>query len=214
MILGISSSGRSNGVTAKAVKKILEATGEEYEYISLAGKNIRGCTGCLGCALDNLCKVKDDWNEIGEKMKKSDAIVFGGTNYYGALNSLGQATLERTFSFRHMERFKLAGKLGVIVSCGYDPKNNPVADYIKRLMTSNMMPIIGTVETSGYSQCYTCPPNKDCLIGNVFKDHGFIDVLEKKHFPKHFDEQEEANIEAIKTGKILGSILKARSKNK
>ena len=32
MILGISASGRSNGVTSEAVKAVLEATGLEYEY--------------------------------------------------------------------------------------------------------------------------------------------------------------------------------------
>ncbi|WP_242835897.1 hypothetical protein [Clostridium sp. DL-VIII] len=54
MILGISS-GRKNGVTSEAIKAILEATGLEYEYISLAGKRISGCIGCTLCASDNKC---------------------------------------------------------------------------------------------------------------------------------------------------------------
>ncbi|PKM89343.1 MAG: flavodoxin family protein, partial [Firmicutes bacterium HGW-Firmicutes-12] len=77
MILGISASGRTNGITSETVKAILEATGSEYEFISLAGKQISGCIGCTKCASDNKCKLKDDWLEIAEKMLAADAIVFG-----------------------------------------------------------------------------------------------------------------------------------------
>jgi multimeric flavodoxin WrbA len=213
MVLGISSSGRENGMTSQAVKKVLDSTGQEYEYISLSGKAIRGCTGCLGCARDNICKVKDDWNLIGQKMKDADAIVFGGTNYFNMLNALGQATLERTFSFRHMERFLLAGKLGVIVSCGYKPQNNPVKNTIKMFMESAKMSVIGSVEVGGYSQCYSCGPGIECAVGNIVKDHGFISEVLEEHLPKDFNQQEEAKLEAYKAGKILGSILRARSQS-
>ncbi|MCQ2027243.1 flavodoxin family protein, partial [Clostridium butyricum] len=120
MILGISASGRKDGVTSKIVKAILEAAGPENEYISLAGKRINGCIGCTLCASDNKCKVQDDWNAIGEKMLEADAIVFGAPNYFGRMNALGHACWERTFSFRHREVFSLAGKLGVIVSVEYE----------------------------------------------------------------------------------------------
>ena len=60
MILGISASGRQavrdesgrllKGVNDHMVKYVLEKTGEEYEYVSLAGKKISGCQACLACA--------------------------------------------------------------------------------------------------------------------------------------------------------------------
>ena len=40
MILGISGSGRANGTTSDVVNYILEESGQEYEYVSLAGKKI------------------------------------------------------------------------------------------------------------------------------------------------------------------------------
>lgn len=43
MILGISASGRKDGITSQAVKAVLEASGMEHEYVSLAGKKISGC---------------------------------------------------------------------------------------------------------------------------------------------------------------------------
>ncbi|HZK85611.1 MAG TPA: hypothetical protein VFC58_13280 [Desulfosporosinus sp.] len=50
------------------------ATGLEYEYSSLAGKRINGCTGCTLCAGDKKCKQQDNWNEIGRKMMQADAV--------------------------------------------------------------------------------------------------------------------------------------------
>jgi hypothetical protein len=74
VILGISTSGRVvkrdntgsllGGVTEDLVKFILKNTGEPSEYVSLSGKQILGCQGCLRCASDNICKQKDDWAEI------------------------------------------------------------------------------------------------------------------------------------------------------
>lgn len=70
MILAISASGRKNRIINQTVAAIAAESGQEYEVISLAGKRINGCIGCTRCASDNICKVKDDWNEIGEKIEK------------------------------------------------------------------------------------------------------------------------------------------------
>lgn len=97
MILGASASGRESGITSEAVKAVLEATGEEYEYVSLAGLRIGGCIGCTQCAADNRCKVRDDWIGIGEEMLAAEEIVFGAPTWFGTINSLAHACLEPTF---------------------------------------------------------------------------------------------------------------------
>lgn len=210
MILGISASGRPKGVISEAVKAILTATGGEYEYISLSNKNIRGCIGCTKCASDNRCKVRDDWQEIEEKMLKADAIVFGAPNYYNSINAIGHACLERTFCFRHREMYNLAGKLGVVVSSGYDKANNAVSSFIEKMMLSNKMSVVANVSCSGYSQCYTCGYGHDCANGRVVSDHGFIEEITESHLPEHFNCQKDAQLEVYKAGKILGSILSNR----
>lgn len=209
MILGISASGRKDGVTGEAVKAILKATGLPYEYISLAGKKVGGCIGCTLCASDNTCKVKDDWNEIGEKMKKADAIVFGAPNYFGRMNALGHACWERTFSFRHREIFDLAGKLGVIVSTDYEG-NNAVKPEIEKFMLSNKMAVVEALQVNGYSQCYTCGYGQNCGVGNVVRKHGFLEEINPELLPPRFSEQPDSVFHANRIGKIFGSMLKNR----
>lgn len=94
------------GATEELIKYVLEKTGEPHEFISLSEKNIQPCRGCVCCAGDNRCVIEDDWAEIRDKMYEADAVVFGAPNYYGSINSLGHAFLERTFSLRHTERPK------------------------------------------------------------------------------------------------------------
>jgi len=207
MILGISASGRKDGVTSETVKAILEATGVEYEYISLAGKSISGCSGCTLCAADNKCKLNDDWNAIGEKMLQADAIVFGAPNYFNRMNALGHACWERTFSFRHREIFNLAGKLGVIVSVEYEG-NNFVKPQIEDFMIRNKMAVVDSVSSGAYGQCYTCGYGHDCGVGNVVRVHGFLEKIKAEQLPPHFKDQEEAKYQSNKVGKVLGSILK------
>ena len=209
MILGISASGRRDGVTGEAVKAVLEASGLEYDFVSLAGKRIGGCIGCTRCAADNTCKVQDDWNEIGDKMLRADAIVFGAPNYFGRMNALGHAFWERTFCFRHREVFSLAGKLGVIVGIEYEGHNKVKPD-IEDFMLRNKMVVVESVSAKGYSQCFTCGYGQDCSVGNVVRIHGFIEKIEDKHLPPHFNHQEEAKLQTYKAGKILGSILGGR----
>ncbi len=210
-ILGISGSGRPDGITSEVVKEILHASGLEYEYISLSGKRINGCLGCLMCVEDNICKQQDDWNEIGRKMLQSEAIVFGAPTYYGVINALGQACMERTFCFRHRERFLLSGKLGVAVGVdGGDSQGNrsSVTDYIQRVMQSNMMAMAGVVYANGYDQCYSCGYGENCAAGGVVEKHGFIEKILPEHCPPRLVEQARPLFLARKVGKMLGNIIR------
>ena len=210
-ILGISASARENGVTAAGVKAVLEATGEPYECVSIAQFVIGGCRGCTRCAADNLCKVEDDWPLIAEKMLAADAVVFGAPTYYGMINALGHACLERTFCFRHREVFSLAGKLGVAVGVGRGAEDSsPTIEYICRMMTSNLMAVVGTVQAEGYSQCYTCGYGHECAVGGVVRTHGFLERIDTSRCPPRFAQQETAVLTAYKVGRTLGSILQAR----
>lgn len=212
-VLGINGSGRIDGITSEVVKEILKATGLEYEYVSLAGMRINGCLACVQCAGDNRCRQQDDWNEIAQKMLEADAIIFGAPDYYGTINALAHACLERTYCFRHQERFLLSGKFGIAVGVdGWDDQKgrSSVIDFIESMMQSNMMVIVDSVYAEGYSQCYTCGFGENCGAGSVVAKHGFIQEILDEHYPCRFNGQKDSLFKAYKAGKMLGSILKSK----
>jgi multimeric flavodoxin WrbA len=190
MILGISASGRANGETAKMVKGVLEASGLESTYVSLASKKISGCRGCLKCAGDGICKYRDDWNELAETMKVADAIVFGSPSYTFNISALGHAFLERMYSTRH-GRFLLSGKLCVVVTPG--AAGNPAEAYIKKNVEHNKMVVLTTVnKPQSIAPCYSCGYGHNCMAGAVVKSHGNVpvDEITPEMFPEGVEDSE------------------------
>src|SRR4030042_1374971 len=214
MILGISASGRPArrdesgrllcGVNEEMVQYILEKTGEQHMYVSLGGKTINGCRACLKCAGNNVCVLKEDWAELRDLMFEADAVVFGAPNYYGTINALGHAFLERTFSLRHRERFPLAGKLNAIVVTG-PQEDNPAEEYIRRIFSSNYMAEpIGVLKVNGTSQCYQCGYGQTCAAGSVVAKHGFLDEIRDYHLPVvDPDAYRRAELIAHRLGEIM-----------
>jgi len=68
-VIGISGSPIKNSNTDRVVQAVLKNTGLEIEFIKLSKRKVQPCIACLGCAKDNVCKVKDDFQEIAEKVK-------------------------------------------------------------------------------------------------------------------------------------------------
>lgn len=191
-ILAISGSARVGRMTHSAVNALLEGCTDDFEIISLAGKKINGCLGCAACAGDNKCKVCDDFNEIADKMEEADIIIFGAPNYFGTINALAHAVLERTFCFRHRDRFILEGKLGVIVTtCESREIEDPVAALIDRNFFFNHIETIGRVQTTNYNQCYTCGYGHSCIRGAVARKHGLLEEILPCHLPKEVACQDE-----------------------
>ena len=213
MILGISGSPRSNGISAHAVKKILEECEGETKYISLAGKHIGGCISCLGCTKDNKCVVKDDFPEIAEAMVAADAIVFGIPNYYDVPNGLSHCLLERCFCFRHQGVFLLRDKPAVIFSTGYsaDEENSQVLKILDHFMYMNKMLVASKFLVGAFSQCYSCKYGKTCVDGNVVKDNGIVDKITPEMLPPKFEKQPDSIIKCNNAAHTINNILKALS---
>lgn len=187
MILGISGSPRKDGVTANAVKKILEESGMESEYISLSGKKLNGCISCLGCVENNKCVINDDFIEIAEAMERADIIVMGLPNYYNIMNGLSHAVLERCYCFRHKGKFILQDKDFVFFSVEYNNTvNSNVLNTAKVFIESNKCNIIDEFTLDAVSQCYKCKEGHNCKVGKVVREHGVVDKITDEIRPKEF----------------------------
>ena len=101
-ILAITGSQRKNGNSYQLAKTILNSTDCESSIIQLSKKKIDYCTVCGECICKD-CILDDSLNEIMEKMKEANGIVFILPKYLLA-PSLFTAFLERLATITHMRK--------------------------------------------------------------------------------------------------------------
>ena len=68
--------GSNSDMLADQFMEGAKAAGNEVEKISLVGKNIQFCKGCLGCQKLGRCVINDDVNDIMAKALKADVICW------------------------------------------------------------------------------------------------------------------------------------------
>ncbi len=72
-----------------------KTAGNDVEKISLAGKNIQFCKGCLGCQKLGRCVIKDDVNDIMAKVLKADVICWATPIYYYEMSGQMKTLIDR-----------------------------------------------------------------------------------------------------------------------
>jgi len=207
-ILGISGSPRKEDVsgTHSLISTVLEATGCDYELVSLRKMQISGCIACLGCVKNNVCKVKDDLEPIRDKIVEADAFVIGAPNYYSTLNARTHAFLERWFQFRHQEGNLLWGKLGVAIGVGGSAGQAP-ADEIEKFFLYNFIETVAKVSGQGAASCFSCGFGETCKVGLPHLLYGEGVKIKPENIP---DVRKQPGVieSAVNAGKLLGLRLK------
>ena len=97
-VLIISTSLRRNSNSdyiAREFERGAKDAGNEVEFISLIGKKIDFCIGCLSCQLTQECAIKDDANEIAEKVKNADVVVYATPVYYYEMSGQMKTLIDR-----------------------------------------------------------------------------------------------------------------------
>lgn len=207
-ILAVSGSPRieKRSSTLKLVKMVAENTGCAYDLVSLAGKKIHGCIGCMGCADDNICKLKDDLTPLRDKIVEADAYILGGCNFFSTLNASMHSFLERWYQFRHREQNELWGKPAVTVSVG-GVQTEPVAKILEQFCMYNFIQVVDRVEGFGAAGCFYCGYGETCKVGAIHAVHGDGFKITEDNTP--CVSKDAACMEkASQTGKNLGKILK------
>ena len=203
-IIGVSCSPRKEGFTSNLVREVLAGVEQETEFISLAGKVIGPCKGCLGCVNDNRCVQKDDWSEMQQTLLEADALVIGAPNYYGMINSLSHAFLERFYAFRHMG-LKLKGKKTVLaaVGCAFPEK---ASETLKLFAGYNELDVVGTVSCKGKLSCLICGNGEKCPVSGARMMYG-EDVKITPDMILKWDDMKDIQVEARRVGGLLSSAI-------
>jgi multimeric flavodoxin WrbA len=95
------------------------AAGNKAELISLKGKEIRFCKGCLACQKTLKCVIKDDVAGILDKVRAADTLVFATPVYYYELSGQLKTLLDRLnplypqeYSFRDVYLMTTSAEVG------------------------------------------------------------------------------------------------------
>lgn len=97
-ILVISTSlrkGSNSDLLADQFANGAKEAGHHVEKISLRDKKIAFCHGCLACQHTGKCVLKDDGNEIADRMLAADVVVFATPIYYYEMTGQMKTMLDR-----------------------------------------------------------------------------------------------------------------------
>lgn len=97
-VLIITTSLRANSNSdglAKAFARGAQEAGNVVETVSLKGKNISFCRGCLICQKTQECVIRDDASLIAQKALNADVLVFATPVYYYGMSGQLKTLLDR-----------------------------------------------------------------------------------------------------------------------
>lgn len=97
-VLVISTSLRRNSnshALAEEFAKGAKEAGHQVELLSLIGRQIEYCVGCLSCQGTGQCVIEDDANLIAEKMLEADVVCYATPIYYYEMAGQMKTLLDR-----------------------------------------------------------------------------------------------------------------------
>lgn len=74
--------GSNSEILAKETERGAKDAGHDVEFITLKNKTLNFCKGCLACQKLGHCVIDDDANEITEKIKNAEVVVWATPVYY------------------------------------------------------------------------------------------------------------------------------------
>lgn len=178
-VLGISGSPIPDSNTDRAVRKILELTGLESEFVKLSDLEIAPCRACLGCVKENRCVVEDDAPALAEKFRAAPAFVLGAFTPYSSLDARSKAFMERMYCFRHRIGGN-SGKIGASVittactpgAVGLPPAAETASSQVAFWMMEEGITNLGSIVVLGNVPCIRCGHGDDCTVSGVKMIHG------------------------------------------
>lgn len=97
-ILILSSSLRANSnsdALAEAFARGAREAGNTVEAVSLKGKSVAFCKGCMACQKTQACVLRDDAAALAEQIKNAEVLVFATPVYYYGMSGQLKTLLDR-----------------------------------------------------------------------------------------------------------------------
>ena len=87
--------GSNSQVLAEQFAAGAKAAGNEVEFITLRGKEIKFCVGCLACQKTGSCVFKDDVPTIMEQVLNADVVCWATPIYYYEMSGQMKTLIDR-----------------------------------------------------------------------------------------------------------------------
>jgi multimeric flavodoxin WrbA len=149
-ILGICCSPRKGGNTEILLNEALSGAkqeGSEVELFSVSGKHIEPCDGCRTCVKIGECHIKDDMQDLYDKMAEADGIIYGTPVYRYTMISQAKIILDRSLAVDYPgddpgnRTRSIANKVaGVVAVAGSLGLVEVVKDLYFYIVTRSMLP--------------------------------------------------------------------------
>ena len=87
--------GSNSQILAEKFAEGAKVAGNEVEFISLRGKEIKFCMGCLACQKLGACVIKDDVPAIMESVLNADVVCWATPIYYYEMSGQMKTLIDR-----------------------------------------------------------------------------------------------------------------------
>lgn len=78
------------------------ASGCDYELVYLGRLDIKPCTGCSACMMnEGQCVIQDDMQGLYDKLLAADALIVGSPTYFMDVSGAVKAFIDRTMAIRY-----------------------------------------------------------------------------------------------------------------
>ena len=156
-LLIINGSPRKKGCDALVCEKLSEVAskyGYESETLWAYDLGIGGCKACMACKSTQKCVQKDGMNDILDKIKGADMLLFATPVYFHAETGPFKTFIDRMYPLMKMNPDRTVTsfignvkKAAIVVTCGAPDGNMTFGNIVSRFM--NVMKMYGVTDVSG-----------------------------------------------------------------
>jgi len=190
-IIAICGGMREESNTNKLVRKVAEASGCDFELVELGKIEIRPCTGCYECMMnEGKCPIEDDMQDLYDKLLDADGLIVGSPTYYMDISGAVKCFIDRSLALYYR---------------GIGPEYDPEMPFMgRRPLTGKPGVVVTTVAGVGHEKCIDAlslcmgDSHRLNLVAKIAEAIGMGDV----------DDMSEVLQRAEEAGKKLGEALK------
>lgn len=115
--------GSNSNALAEQFAEGAKASGNEVEFISLRGKEIKFCIGCLSCQKTGACVFKDDVPAIMDSVLNANVVCWATPIYYYEMSGQMKTLIDRMNAMYPKDyRFR---EVYLLTTAADDEKNTP-----------------------------------------------------------------------------------------